>query len=216
MFDLPEWPTLVLLLGSAMGLPIFRHVAFDRPNIAAPSHAKLVRLYLRYFRLVGIVDFTAHNMMTSDEVQPTSTQPGRGARSIDEAFEAFTPVPSVLLDSALCIIRVSASYLAFNHLTSHECVGFNIYDLATAKTLSPGPAALQVVLDNAIATKNVYATGEHAAPGIFSTTIRAVPIFEQDTLLYVLLEVLGTTVEHERREAINDQLDTNDTYRVVS
>jgi osomolarity two-component system sensor histidine kinase TcsA len=155
-------------------------------------------------------------MMTSDEAQPNSTKPGRSVRSIDEAFEAFTPIPSVLLDSALCIIRVSASYLAFNHLTSHECVGLNIYDLVAAKTLSPGPAALQVVLDNAIATKNVYATGEHAAPGLFCTTLRAVPIFEQDTLLYVLLEVPGTTVEHERQEAINDQLDTNDTYRVVS
>jgi len=154
--------------------------------------------------------------MTSDGVQPNSTQPGHRVRSIDEAFEAFSPVPSVLLDSALCIIRVSASYLAFNHLTSHECLGLNIYDLVKAKTLSPGPTALQVVLDNAIATKNVYATGEHAAPGLFCTTLRAVPIFEQGTLLYVLLEVPGTAVEHERREAINDQLDTNDTYRVVS
>jgi len=109
--------------------------------------------YLPHLRLVGIVDFTAHNMMTSDEVQPNLTQSDRRVRSIDEAFEAFTPVPSVLLDSALCIIRVSASYLAFNHLTSHECVGLNIYDLVAAKTLSPGPAALQVVLDNAIAGK---------------------------------------------------------------
>jgi len=172
--------------------------------------------YLPHLRLVGIVDFTAHNMMTSDEVQPNLTQSDRRVRSIDEAFEAFTPVPSVLLDSALCIIRVSASYLAFNHLTSHECLGLNIYDLVTAKTLSPGPAALQVVIGNAIATKNVYATGEHAAPGLFCTPLRAVPIFEQDTLLYVLLEAPGTTVEHERRDAINDQLDTNDTYRVVS
>lgn len=172
--------------------------------------------YLPYLRLVPIVDFTAHNMMTSDGVQPNSTQPSSSVRSIEEAFRAFTPVPSVLLDSALRIIQVSASYLVFNHLTSHECVGLDIYDLVTAKALSPGPAALQVVLDNAIATKKVYATGEHAAPGLFCTTLRAVPIFEQDTLLYVLLEVPGTAVEHERREAINDQLDTNDTYRVVS
>jgi osomolarity two-component system sensor histidine kinase TcsA len=155
-------------------------------------------------------------MMTSGEVQPNSTQPGRGVRSIDEAFEAFTPVPSVLLDSAFRIIQVSASYLAFNHLTSNECLGLNIYDLVRAKTLSPGPAALQVVLDNAIATKNVYTTGEHAAPRRFFITLRAVPVFEQDTLLYVLLEVQDTTVEHKRREAINDLLDTNDTYRVVS
>jgi osomolarity two-component system sensor histidine kinase TcsA len=188
-------------------------VATSRPHRTQTSYDCK---YLPLFQLVGIVDFMAHSMMTSYEVQPNSTKPDRGLRSIDEAFEAFTPVPSVLLDSALCIIRISASYLAFHHLTSDECLGLNIYDLVTAKSLSPGPAVLQVVLDNAIATRNVYATGEHAAPGIFCTTLRAVPIFEQHTLLYVLLEVSGTTVEHERREAINNQLDTNDTYRVVS
>jgi osomolarity two-component system sensor histidine kinase TcsA len=167
-------------------------------------------------RLLNIADLTAHNMVTSEEAQPNSTQPGWGVQSISEAFQAFTPVPSVLLDSALRIIHVSASYLAFNHLISQECLGVNIYDLATAKTLSPGPAALQVVLDNAIATKNVYGTGDHVAPGRFTSTLRAVPIFEQDTLLYVLLEVQDTTVVHERRVAINDQLDTNETYRAVS
>jgi hypothetical protein len=39
-----------------------------------------------------------------------------------------------------------------------------------------------------------------------------VPIFEQDTLLYVLLEVQDTTAEHQRREAINEQLDENDMF----
>ncbi|KAH9205174.1 hypothetical protein DL95DRAFT_528969 [Leptodontidium sp. 2 PMI_412] len=153
--------------------------------------------------------------MTSAEAQPDTTQPSRGERSTGEAFEAFTPVPNVLLDSAFRIVQVSPSYLAFNHLTSHECLGHNLYDLAAAKTLSPGPSALQAVLDSAIATKNVSATRVHAAPGQFTASLRAVPIFEQDTLLYVLLEVQHTIAEHERREAINDQLDTNETYRVL-
>jgi hypothetical protein len=44
MFNLPAWPALEFLLVSSMGSPLFRPVAFDRPNIAAPSHANLVRL----------------------------------------------------------------------------------------------------------------------------------------------------------------------------
>ena len=154
--------------------------------------------------------------MTSAEDQPESTQLTRGERSTGEAFEAFTPVQIVVLDATLRIAQVSPSYLAFNHLTSHECLGLSVYDLAAAKTLSPGPSALQAILESAIATKNVSATRVHAAPGQHTASLRAVPIFEQDILLYVLLEIQHTIAEHEGREAINDQLDTNETYRAVS
>lgn len=142
---------------------------------------------------------------------------GFGSRTIDidKAFERFTPVPSVLLDSSFRIIQVSASYLALNHLISDECHGLNIYDLVKEKALIPGVAALQIVLANAIASKNVYSTRELQAVGRAYSSLRAVPIFDQDTLLYVLLEVQDTTAEHQRPEAINEQLDTNDTYRVL-
>ena len=137
------------------------------------------------------------------------------SRSIDEAFAAFTPIPSVLLDSALDIIKVSASFLSLNHLTREECLGMGIYDLAKSRTMIPGLASVQDVLDRAIATKKVYSISEHQPVGRLYAVVRAIPIFEQETLLYVLLEVQDTSAEHEKREAINDQLDTNDTYRVL-
>ncbi|KAN0092008.1 hypothetical protein V8E51_017855 [Hyaloscypha variabilis] len=136
-------------------------------------------------------------------------------RSIDEAFEVFTPVPTVLLDATFHIIQVSASFLALNHLKSGECLGVNIYDLVKSRALVPDPAALQVVLEKAISTKNVYTTSSDQAADRFATSLRAMPIFEQDALLYVLLEVQEASARHERRNAINDQLDTNDTYRVL-
>lgn len=152
--------------------------------------------------------------MTSGGVASNSTTPGLASRSIVEAFEA-SPIPSVLLDSTFRIIQVSASYLALNGLTVDECIGRNLYDLVRSKSLIPGPAALQEVLDAAIATKNVYGTSERQATRRIYANLRVVPIFEQDTLLYVLLEIQDTTAEHERRMALNDQLDTNDTYRVL-
>ncbi|KAE9366955.1 hypothetical protein N431DRAFT_349822 [Stipitochalara longipes BDJ] len=153
--------------------------------------------------------------MTSEAAAPSSTKAGLGVRSIDEAFQAFTPIPTVLLDAAFRIIQVSASFLALNQLASDDCLGVNIYDLVKSRTLIPGPAALQVVLDKAILSKNVYTTSENQAAGRLSASLRAVPIFEQDSLLYVLLEVQDTSAENGRRSAINDQLDTNDTYRVL-
>jgi osomolarity two-component system, sensor histidine kinase TcsA len=135
--------------------------------------------------------------------------------SVDEAFEAFTPIPSLLLDSAFNIIKVSASFRALNRLTLDECLGVGIYDLAKSRSLIPGLATLQLVLDNAVTTKRVHSASEHQASGRIYPSLRAVPIFEQDTLLYVLLEVQDTSAEHEKRDATNDQLDTNDTYRVL-
>jgi osomolarity two-component system sensor histidine kinase TcsA len=129
-------------------------------------------------------------------------------------YEAFPRVPSVLLDSSLRIIQVSTSYLALNHLTPDECIGLNIYDLVMAKPLLPSAASLQVVLGKAITSKTIYVTSEPQAAG-YSSNLRAVPIFEQDTLLYVLLEVQVTAAEHQPQEATNEQLDTNDTYRIL-
>jgi len=162
-----------------------------------------------------IEGFTVQNKMTSEEAVPIATTTGSGMRSIDEAFEVFTPVPTVLLDATFHIIQVSASFLALNHLKSGKCLGVNIYDLVKSRALVPDPAALQVVLEKAISTKNVYTTSSDQAADRFATSLRAMPIFEQDALLYVLLEVQEASARHERRNAINDQLDTNDTYRVL-
>jgi osomolarity two-component system sensor histidine kinase TcsA len=100
--------------------------------------------------------------MTLCEVKANSvaTGLGLGSRSINETLKAFTPTPSLLLDSTFRIIQVSASYLALNHLTLDECLGLNIYDLVKAKALIPSGTSLHVVLDNAIATRNIYGTGE--------------------------------------------------------
>ena len=153
--------------------------------------------------------------MTSEEVEPSLTNSGLAARSVDEAFEAFTPIPTVLLDATFHIIQVSASFLALNCLTSDECLGVHVYELVKSRSLIPGPEALQVVLDEAVSSKNVYTTSEHQATGGLYASLRAVPIFDHDTLLYVLMEVQDAAAEHERRNATNDQLDTNDTYRVL-
>jgi osomolarity two-component system sensor histidine kinase TcsA len=147
-------------------------------------------------------------MMTSGGVASNSTT------SIVKALEA-SPIPSVLLDATFRIIQVSASYLAFNGLIADECIGRDLYDLVRSKSLIPGPAALQDVLDAAVATKNVHRASERQATGRIYANLRVVPIFEQDTLLYLLLEVQDTTAEHEPRVVLNDQLDTNDTYRVL-
>ncbi|PMD24716.1 sensor histidine kinase/response regulator Fos-1/TcsA [Hyaloscypha hepaticicola] len=161
--------------------------------------------------------------MTSSEVAAlhSTTAPPAGLhvlpRSIPEAFAALTPIASALLDSSFHILQVSARYLTFNNLTSDECIGRNVFDLVKSKALVPGLVSLQLAIDRAIETKNVSvtSTSEYRDGRPFYASLRAVPIFEHDVLLYMLLEVQDNTAEHDRRVTLNDQLDTNDTYKVL-
>jgi osomolarity two-component system sensor histidine kinase TcsA len=134
-------------------------------------------------------------IVTLSEVKSHWVQLALGPRSIDEAFEAFPPIPSVLIDSFFRITHASTSYLTLHHPTLDECLSLNIYDLVKAKPLIPSVASLQVVLRNAVMNKNIYMTSELQAAE-YSLNLHAMPIFEQDTLLYILLEVQGTTAEH--------------------
>jgi len=71
--------------------------------------------------------------MTSSAVESQLPQPC--IRPIDQIFAALTLVPTVLLDSSLRILQVSASYLALNDLTLEECAGRDIYEFAQAQGL---------------------------------------------------------------------------------
>lgn len=137
-------------------------------------------------------------------------------RQIDQVFAALTPIPSALLDSSLNLLQASASYLTLYHLTADECAGRNILELAQSKRLIPGEISLRRALDTAIATKNVYTAEDIVeTAGQSRWWLRVVPIFDRDTLLYVALEVLNATQVPQKHQTAIDQLDTNDTYRIL-
>ncbi len=130
-----------------------------------------------------------------------------------EVFAALSPVAGLLLDPALCVLNVSATYLALFDLTAADCIGRNVYALIETHAIRPGVAPLREVIDTALATRALAATSGVQAPHDQSFwSLRAVPIFDQDRLLFVAVECADITTEHLQRQAA---LDTNDTYRIL-
>ena len=132
-------------------------------------------------------------------------------RLFDKTFFSLTPIPTVLLDASLRILQASDTYLALNNLTSGQCAGKKIYELVQANGLIPEAASVRHAIDTALATRNVCGTADIEAAGRTHWSLRAVPIFDKDILLYVALEVQ----KQKARPAVNDQFDTNETYRIL-
>jgi len=138
--------------------------------------------------------------------------PSNDQARILEVFAALSPVAGLLLDPSLCVLYVSATYLALFNVTAEDCVGRNVYDLVQGKAIRPGLEPLRHVIDTALRTRALYAkSGIEGADQTF-WSMRAVPIFDKDRLLYVALECADITEEHLKHQAA---LDTDDTYRIL-
>lgn len=132
-----------------------------------------------------------------------------------ERIFAFTPIPCLVLDSTFHIIQVSPSYLALAKLPLEECVGLDIYDFVESKVPVPDAATLRHAIQTALSIKDVYILdGISVANGTF-WRVRTIPIFDKDELLYVILEAQDTTEEHSKMQALNEQLYTSETYRIL-
>ena len=150
----------------------------------------------------------------------TDESPSQSNKPIDQSFLALTPVPTVLLDSSLRILQTSASFLSLHNLAAEECSGVGIYELVEVKGLVLEAASVRYAIETALATKKVYATEAIqtvdrmvATPRHWS--LRAIPVFDKETLLYLSLEFQDTTRDHQTRQRADDQLDTSDTYRIL-
>ena len=137
----------------------------------------------------------------------------RASRSIARTFATLTPVPTIWLDASFSVLIVSDSYLKLAQSNLEDCVGQNIYSLVTGKGLFPDACSLKHTIDKAITCRNVSITEKQE--GHIHWDLRAVPIFENDALIYMSLEIQNTTAGHHKRQAVNDQLDTNDTYKIL-
>jgi osomolarity two-component system sensor histidine kinase TcsA len=141
----------------------------------------------------------------------------QGDDLIGRTLIPLSPIPTILLDPALCIVQVSASYLSLHNLSADQCIGSNVHELVRANNLIPEPASLQLAIDSALSTKKVYSFTDSEHTKEQHWWVRVVPIFQDDKLLYIVLEVEGRdrVSECPKREVVSTQLDTNDTYRIL-
>jgi len=131
-----------------------------------------------------------------------------------ERILALTPTPSIILGPNLDIIEVSKSYLASAALERGECIDVNIYNFISGKATGPNSTSIRLGIKQAIESRAVYTIdGMHDASSTYWRW-RIVPIFDEDELLYLILEDMEAK-EHVNHVATTQQSYTDETYRIL-
>lgn len=128
-----------------------------------------------------------------------------------------TPTPTIILDGSLTVVEASDSHLAqFKH-EREQLLGASIYDLAPRMVPAADIASLSGALASAISTRAVQVMETiRVAEHNVECALRLTPIFEDDTLIYVLLEAQPVTRAREQPDSrTNEQTYLNDTYRIL-
>ncbi|KAJ5260339.1 hypothetical protein N7505_009720 [Penicillium chrysogenum] len=112
----------------------------------------------------------------------------------------FTPKPTLVLDGTLRVVEVSNSHVEVFQRSRDQLLAVNVYDLPP---LHPPRPRLQVI-------KRVHVAKFDA---LFSLSVT--PIFEDDSLIYVLLEAQRTKHQRDRSDSINEQTYLNETYKIL-
>jgi hypothetical protein len=137
----------------------------------------------------------------------------------EKSFFGLTPIPTVLLDASLRVIQTSASFLSLYNITAEECSGIGIYDLIDSKLLVPGSVSVRSVsvrssIEIALAGKNAYTLEgiverEENPNSVLKPrywSLRAIPVFNGEALLYVSLEFQNTTHDLTKQTAAESRL----------
>ncbi|KAJ5363504.1 Two-component system protein A [Penicillium cataractarum] len=126
-----------------------------------------------------------------------------------------TPTPTIVLDGSLRIIQASDSHLALFNYRREELLSTSIYDLSPNLVPAPDIASLSGALGAAITTRTPQVIRTvHVAKQNTDFSLRVTPIFEDDTLIYVLLEAHSVGAEQPKTK-INEQTYLNETYKIL-
>lgn len=126
-----------------------------------------------------------------------------------------TPTPTIVLDGSLRIIQVSDSHLAFFNYRREELLGTSIYDLSPHIVPAPDIASLSGALGAAITARTSQVIRPvHVVKQNVDFSLRVTPIFEEDTLIYVLLEAHSVGDEQPKTK-ISEQTYLNETYKIL-
>lgn len=126
-----------------------------------------------------------------------------------------TPTPTIVLDGALRIIQASDSHLALFDYRREELLSTSIYDLSPQIVPAPDIVSLSGALGAAITTRTSQVIRTvHVAKQNADFSLRVTPIFEDDTLIYVLLEAHSMGDEKPKTK-ISEQTYLNETYKIL-
>jgi osomolarity two-component system sensor histidine kinase TcsA len=135
---------------------------------------------------------------------------------LSKIFE-LTPVPSIILDPSLRILSVSTSFLALTKLRAEQCEEVDYLSLLNAEALVLGDNVrlLCETIDVAVGTRAMH-TCQHIAPGEDTwRQLRVAPIFEDLTLLYLVLDWQEPIKHDLPGPALDNGLSTTQAFRIL-
>lgn len=97
-----------------------------------------------------------------------------------------------------------------------QLLATNVYDLPPSVLPAPDIASLSGALGTAISTREVQVIKRvHVAQIDAFFSLSVTPIFEDDVLIYVLLEAQRTERQRNRSSSMSEQIYLNETYKVL-
>ncbi|KXG49549.1 CheY-like superfamily [Penicillium griseofulvum] len=128
----------------------------------------------------------------------------------------LTPKPTLVLDGTLRVIEVSNSHVELFKRPRDQLLAANVYDLPPSILPAPDIASLSGALGTAITTREVQVIKRISVPHLDTCfALSVTPIFEDDSLIYLLLEAQRTNDERSRTNSISEQTYLNQTYKIL-
>ncbi|PGH15736.1 hypothetical protein AJ80_05444 [Polytolypa hystricis UAMH7299] len=182
------------------------------PSCDNPSSAKQ-KWSLTKHRSLSLTKLMSTVAIRLESDKPSSHGQQRNRGLMDRVF-SLNPTPSVVLDPAFRIVEVSRSYLEFFHLAREECIDARITDLDPSKIPTNDAATLQDAINQAIALKKANTVDAmQISDDSYYSRLRIVPIFENGSLIYILLEGSDVIKKQIEGEVVKEQLNAPNTYR---
>lgn len=124
--------------------------------------------------------------------------------------------PTLVLDGALRIIEVSNSHVEIFKRSRDQLLATNVYDLPPSILPAPDTASLSGALGTAISTREVQVIKRvHVAQIDAFFSLSVTPIFEDDALIFILLEAQRTKRQRNRSSSMSEQTYLNETYKIL-
>lgn len=162
------------------------------------------------------LDDNDHGQQHQDEVQAKHqnqghTCPSRSSVPSLSRIYRCTPVPTIILDASMVIVEVSNSHAALFGKPRDSLLHTSISDVSPECIPVPNIPILYGALRAACSTREIQVV-EHVVVGEkVAYNLRVTPVYEDETLLYIVLEV-----ENLRAEVINSQhAYMNETYKIL-
>ncbi|KAL4876975.1 Two-component system protein A [Aspergillus karnatakaensis] len=155
-------------------------------------------------------------LTTKDPDVTTTTTPNRAVASSSPSLSLgriyrHTPIPTLVLDASMSIAEVSDSHLSLSGLTRESVLHATVGNLDPAAIPAPNIPTLYGALRAATITREVQVIEHILVKGTIAHNLRVTPIFDESTLLYVVLEAQKLT-----EGAANQQhVYMNETYKIL-